>query len=209
MIDYREARPDDVEEIAELMCMAAGAMGEFVLSRLVSGLNFKELMVSALHDESTTFHYGNVLVATMNTSVVGMAHCYPANQHALPGIIQALVPTKRLAILQPIYDSKVQGSYYVNALAVHPRVRRNSIGSTLFQFCEDMAVALGYDCVSAHIWQSDSGVQNALSKLGYCEVEKVAIKPHKLLPLSKKMVLLKSQQLVASDFLEKSMAELT
>jgi ribosomal protein S18 acetylase RimI-like enzyme len=204
MIDYREARSDDIDAIAELMHLAAGGISDFLLSKLVLGLSVTKLIAIALRDDQANFHFSNILVAEMDGKVVGVVHFYPANEHAIPDVMRTFVPKKRLAVFEAFYASKVKDSFYIHAIAVHPKFRNFSIDTDLFKFCKDMAIASGYDYLSAHVWQGNKISLNNLKMAGFVEIEKIAIEPHKLLPYKKGMVLLKSRKLVARKAVETS-----
>ena len=198
-IEYREARADDTNAIAELMEIAAGGLSDFLLTNLILGMNPRELVEAALTDENTPFHFSNIIVAEDAGNVVGAVNFYPANQHGVPDIMRSIVPAKRLAVFEPFYNSKVPDSFYIHALAVSPKYRQSSIAIDLFKFCKEMATTSGYEYMSAHVWADNTSVVNILKMAGFSEVERIHIKPHKLLPYKKGMVLLKSKPLSAQE----------
>ena len=192
-IEYREANSDDTDAIAQLMEIAAGGLSDFLLTDLILGMKPRELIAAALNDENTPFHYSNVIVAEKIQQIIGAVNFYPANDHAVPDIMRSLIPKKRLAIFEPFYASKVPDSFYIHALAVLPEYRLSSIAIDLFKFCREMAITSGHEYMSAHVWADNTSVVNILKTAGFSEVEKIHIKPHKLLPYKKGMVLLKKK----------------
>lgn len=193
-IEYREARADDSDAIAELMEIAAGGLSDFLLTDLILGMNPRKLIEAALSDENTPFHFSNIIVAEKAGKVIGAVNFYPANQHEIPDIMRSIIPEKRLKVFEPFYNSKVPDSFYIHALAVLPEYRQTSVAIDLFKFCKEMAIASNYEHMSAHVWVDNTSVVNILKAAGFSEVEKIHIKPHRLLPYKKGMVLLKSKK---------------
>jgi ribosomal protein S18 acetylase RimI-like enzyme len=92
--------------------------------------------------------------------------------YALPDPYDTELMDECPAVVRPLLEleSKVPGSWYVNAIATHEQFRGRGVASALLSVCEDLAWAASAMSLSL-ILASDNRVARALYlKLGYEEL---------------------------------------
>jgi ribosomal protein S18 acetylase RimI-like enzyme len=194
-VQYRIARTDDLDVLADLMELSSGGIIEFLLDGLFANTPRKEVIKLALGEPESTLYYENYLVAEIDGAVIGAANFYPAHEHGVPEIMRAFIPKERIEHLSSYVNSRVENSLYIHTLSVFPSHRFSAAGLGLFKCCEKIAAEMGCHCLSAHVWKDNLPVVSALKRGGFEEVEEIDVQPHELLPHTGGMVLMRGQEL--------------
>lgn len=193
-IKIRPARLDDIKNIIPLLIKASGGITEFLLEDYAE--NIDDLIEIALLDENTSIFYENIIVAEIDREVKGIANYYPSEHHCVPDVMRALISKTKIDALLPYLTTHVPNSMYIHALAVSSNNDNHFIALCLTKFIEKKARTLEKKCLSAHIWQNNSSIFEALSMSGFIVVENLDIPHHNAFTFNGGMSLLKGPELL-------------
>lgn len=189
-IIIRPAVLSDINEIIPLIKLASGGLTEFLLNDILVDVSEENFIEMALTDENTTFHYSNIMVAESSRMIIGASNYYPAELHGLPDVMHSFIDQDKLNILQPYFTSHIEGSIYINTLAVLPEHRNTTCGLILGKKIEQIAKTQKKRCLSAHVWKGNKALYYAMKMAGFKEIEHLDIS-HPSLTYDGGMALLK------------------
>ena len=187
----RPAKLRDVDAIIPFIKMASGGLSEFLLGDIIADVSPDTFIEMALTDENTTYHYHYMMVAESDHKIIAAANYYPAELHGLPDIMRSFIAKEKLEIIQPYLDSRVDGSMYINTLAVDEAYQNTACGLILGKRIEQVAREKHHWCLSAHVWVENTVLYQNMLKSGFKEVEHVSVE-HPSLQYQGGMVLLRS-----------------
>ncbi|EDZ94209.1 MAG: GNAT family N-acetyltransferase [Limnospira sp. PMC 1291.21] len=177
-VSYRAANPRDVLEIAPLIRLAAGEMMDFLLQPLHQQLTVEQILARMIQSETSVLSYQNIEVAYSHGRIIGMANSYPANADIITEEMKQLFKPDRLAIIEAFDNAKVEGSWFLNILAVKSPYQRQGIGTSLIWRTKQKAWESGFSTLSL-VTQSDNLTAIRLyQKNGFREVKTLVIPPH-------------------------------
>ncbi|BAI88892.1 GNAT family N-acetyltransferase [Arthrospira platensis] len=177
-VSYRAAHPRDVLEIAPLIRLAAGEMMDFLLQPLHQQLTVEQILARMIQSETSVLSSQNIEVAYSHGRIIGMANSYPANLDIITEEMQGLFQPESLAIIQAFNNAKVEGSWFLNILAVKSPYQQQGIGTSLLWRTKQKAWESGYSTLSL-VTQSDNLTAIRLyQKNGFREVQNLVIPPH-------------------------------
>ncbi|TVU53286.1 MAG: GNAT family N-acetyltransferase [Arthrospira sp. PLM2.Bin9] len=177
-VSYRAAHPRDALEIAQLTRLAAGEMMDFLLQPLHQQLTVDEILARMIQSETSVLSYQNIEVAYSHGRIIGMANSYPANLDIITEEMQGLFQPESLAIIQAFNNAKIDGSWFLNILAVKSPYQQQGIGTSLLWRTKQKAWESGYSTLSL-VTQSDNLTAIRLyQKNGFREVQNLVIPPY-------------------------------
>jgi ribosomal protein S18 acetylase RimI-like enzyme len=179
---FRPATPEDAPVIAQLTLLAADGLVDFLFDDLVPHCSNQELLCSMIMSETGEVSYRNVEVAVVNDRVVGMAQTYSAEKHRITEEMRAFFPQERLQLLEDFFNSRVEGSLFLDTLAISPPYQGQGIGSQLIARVQQKARNLGYPSVSLIAWTHNQSAIRLYQRQGFQPVKSIQIEPHPRLP---------------------------
>lgn len=177
-VSYRAANPGDALEITPLIRLAAGEMMDFLLRPLHQQLTVEEILARMIQSETSVLSYQNIEVAYSHGRIIGMANSYPANLDIITEEMKGLFENDSLAIIQAFNNAKINGSWFLNILAVKSPYQQQGIGTSLLWRTKEKAWESGYSTLSL-VTQSDNLTAIRLyQKNGFREFQNIVIPPH-------------------------------
>jgi len=189
-IVYRQASIEDCRRLAELMEIAAGGMLDFLFHDLVPGLAPVDIEARALENSDSHHSFRNAVVAEHLGRIVGMALSFPANEFRITNAMRQFIPAERLDHLNDFFSARVDGSYFLDALAVDVKLQGHGIGSRLIELVKQKAKENGYEDLSLMVFRDNLGARRLYARHGFDVVREVAVERHPRIPHDKGCLLL-------------------
>lgn len=186
----RPAQPTDVSEIVNLTRLAADGLIEFLFDDFTREATLEELLKAGVLAEVGVLSYRNTDVAVCQDQVVGIATSYPASQHQMTAEMKQLFAAERLSILEEFYQSRVEGSWYLDTLGVHPEFQHQGIGTQLLQATKEKAKKQHYQQLSLIVFTDNITALSLYQKQGFQQVKLIQIGNHPQLPQQKSCILM-------------------
>jgi ribosomal protein S18 acetylase RimI-like enzyme len=187
----RSAYPADTPEIIALTVLASGGLIDFLCQDLKIDTTKDELLRAGVLAEQGELSYHNTDVAVCEDQVVGIATSYPASQHCMTAEMQQLFAAERLRVLENFYDSRVEGSWYLNTLAVKPAFQRQGIGTQLLQATQEKAKLRGFEQLSLMVLAHNIDAIRLYQRQGFEPVKLIQLGSHPQLPHQQSCILMK------------------
>jgi len=189
----RSARIDDIQHIVKFVEMASGGITHFLVEDLVEEMTSADLIEMILNDETTPLYYENFLVAEDDGKIVAASNFYSAEEHQLSEIMATFIAEEKLKVIEPYLNSRIPNSLYIHTLSVLPSYRHITVGFNLCRKIEKIAQEKSFGSLSAHVWNGNKLVLNALKLLGFVAIQHLNIPNHPLFEYEGGMVLLKKE----------------
>lgn len=187
----RSAHPADTPEIIALTVLASGGLIDFLCQDLKIDMTRDEVLRAGILAEQGELSYHNTDVAVCEDQVVGIAASYPASQHRMTAEMQQLFSTERLIVLENFYNSRVEGSLYLNTLAVKPTFQRQGIGTQLIQATKEKARLRGFEQLSLMVLVHNIDAIRLYHQQGFESVKSIPLGSHPQLPHNPGCILMK------------------
>lgn len=172
----RQAKPEDAEEAAKLICMA----WEECACVLAGTTNKKEIqrVIKVFYQQpNNLFSYQNVNLAEGENGVAGLILSYPSDYYEqlnklvaekLPSIYQSDTTDFQSKVI-PLFTTKEakSGEYYIDSLAVYPEYRTCGVGSRLMKVAHLKSRKQGIKKTSLIVKTENKVALNLYKKLGY------------------------------------------
>ena len=91
--------------------------------------------------------------------------------------MESFFPPERLAPLRGFYETRIDGSYYVDTFAVGEKFRRRGIGTALLNGALNRARAGGYRSISLIVLAANGGARAFYGKNGFERVREIPLGP--------------------------------
>jgi ribosomal protein S18 acetylase RimI-like enzyme len=104
-----------------------------------------------------------------------MALSYPSDHHRITGGMRDLFPGERLNHLKEFYSSRVEDSWYLDAICVIQTHRRMGIGEHLISLTKKEAVENGYDALSLIAFTDNTLALPLYERTGFQVVRRVPL----------------------------------
>lgn len=179
---YRTGRDADCQTLAELIDIASDGVAKFLCHDLVPGLSLVQLISQELAGDNYPHSYKSAIVAEIENEVIGMALSYPSHFHKITDEMRKFFPKERLEHLKHFYSSRVENSWYLDALAVKPKFRRQGVGSKLIELTKEKAKQNGYDVLSLIVFADNLPAIALYNLQGFEVVKKVELAGNDLIP---------------------------
>lgn len=181
-IRYRQGKKEDSYRIAELdNCASDGAI-DYLFHGLVPGMTPIEIVASGLENDTDPHTFRNAIVAESVGKIIGMSLSFPAYYHAITDELRAFLPADRLEHFREFFSTRVEGSYFLDALCVDEQYRGRGIGSRLIELMREKAQQEGYAVLSLIVFADNISAQRLYRRSGFEIVKNIELKPHTLLP---------------------------
>jgi ribosomal protein S18 acetylase RimI-like enzyme len=190
---YREAEKRDCLKLTELRNIASDGIMEHLLHDLIPGMTPVQVAAYDMEKDKDPHTYRNAIVVTEETDVVGMAFSYPSYYHKITDKMRKFFPADRLEHLNDFFSSRVENSWYLDALGVFQSHRRRGIGERLISLTKKRAVEHGYSVLSL-IARADNELALPLYKrTGFEIVKKIELRPNEFIRHDQGCVLMRCQ----------------
>ncbi|WP_020410555.1 GNAT family N-acetyltransferase [Hahella ganghwensis] len=175
-MEIRKAIKSDVDDLAYLINLAGEGIPEYLWGAMAGpGETALEVGVKRAAREEGGFSYRNARVCTADEVILGMqvSYCQPdpyeiGNLMDYPELVQPLVEL----------ESKVPGSWYLNAIATYEQYRGKGVGRRLMDDVEQQARSHGCTQISLIVASENQVAGELYQRLGYRPVESRAVVPY-------------------------------
>jgi ribosomal protein S18 acetylase RimI-like enzyme len=178
-INFREGRKEDSNRIAELDNVASGGALDFLFHDLIPGMTPVQLVASSLENDHYPHSYRSVVVAEHNNNIVGMSLSFPSRYHAVTDELRSFLPSDRLEHFFDFFSSRIEGSYFLDALCVDEKYRGLGIGTALIKLTAQKARQEGFTALSLIAFADNAKALKLYRKIGLEVVKHIDLKPHK------------------------------
>jgi GNAT superfamily N-acetyltransferase len=181
-ITYRPGRKPDCRRLAELDNIASSGAIEFLFHDLIPGMTPVEIVASELENDRYPYTFRSVIAAAYGPRIVGMALSFPARYHTITDEMRNFFPSDRLEHFKQFFTTRVEGSYYLDALSVDEQFRNQGIGSKLIDLTAARARQEGFSSLSLITFADNASARRLYRKKGFSVVKPIELKPHRLIP---------------------------
>lgn len=173
----RPAKPEFDEGLKFAQYLDQAAEGFF---RVMLGRESESIIASAFIDSGHTLSHENVVFAEVDTKIIGMSSTFSEKQHRMFSDEPLQRAAKRKAIrlkrvrilfapLWRILETIPEGDFYVQGIAIEPKLRGVGIGSLLMNDIENRAKASGSNRLSLDVSAKNDGARRLYKRLGMVE----------------------------------------
>ncbi len=174
---YRTGIQEDCPRLAELMYEASAGVADFLYEGLVPGTTPVEILARGLAADRHPHSYRDMAVAEADGRLVGLALSYPAQRHRITPEMRGFFPAERLEHLRPLYDTRVDGSWYLDTMSVDPDFRRRRVGLGLVERTKEKARENGFDVVSLLVFADNTPAVSLYRRTGFEVVDEAHLGP--------------------------------
>ena len=175
-IQYRAAKREDSEKIAELINIASDGVVDYLFQDLVQGMSPVQVIAHNLENDNYPHSYKSAMVASDGNAIVAMALSYPSAFHKITDEMASFFPADRLKHLQSFYSSRVENTWYVDALCVFESHRRHGIGGKLISLTKEKAVENNFNALSLIVFADNALAIPVYERSGFKVVQKVELR---------------------------------
>ena len=190
-LNYRQGKKDDSQRIAKLDYIASAGAVEYLFHDLVPGLSAIQLLSKGLEKDEYPHTFRSCIVAESDQKIVGMALSYPAEFHCITDELVSFLPADRLERFREFYSSRVEGSYFLDAMSVEEKYRGAGIGKALLERTKVKACSEGYAELSLIVFADNTRAIGLYEHNGFERVKNIELEPHKLIPHEGGCILMK------------------
>jgi ribosomal protein S18 acetylase RimI-like enzyme len=160
-IVIREARYDDAELIAEVVCMAVGYDTSHPLYAVFLNLAQRQ---------NTQYSYRNTLIAEVDGAGAGAIVGYDGAR--LKELREPIFPLleSHLGEIPHIEDETEAGEFYIDSLGVRPAFRGHGIGGALLAAIRDRAFRDGHSCIGLIVDYDNPQAERLYTSSGFRRV---------------------------------------
>ena len=180
-IKYRQGKKEDSNKIAAMIDIASDGIVEYLFHDLVPRISPVEVLADDLENDNYPHTYKSALVACDGYDLVGMALSYPSSYHKITDEIRSFIPTDRLEHLSHFYASRLENSWFLDALCVIESHRRRGIGEKLISLTKKKAIANGYNALSLIVFADNVLARSLYQHTGFEVVQKVELRGNKFI----------------------------
>lgn len=181
-VNYRQGQEKDCQEIAELSYMASDGAVEYLFRDLVPNMTATEVLSNGLKRDVYPHTFRSTIVAECEDKILGMAMSYPAEFHRITSVLREFLPESRLERFTDFYSSKVEGSYFLDAIGVYPENRGSGIGKHLLDETKKKAVVEGYAELSLIVFADNQAAIRFYKNNDFHHVKSIELMRHELMP---------------------------
>lgn len=189
-ITVRFGRAEDVPLVCDYIFKAGGGLFEFLLGDVVPGVDPKRFLRFSVADEDSVIGFSNAVLAELDGEVVGVAVSYAADDYGIPPILETIVPKRRMDQVRELLTSRIEGTWYLNTLAVSDQAQGKGVGRALLEFCAEMGHALSYRRMTLHVWADNPAALSLYENAGFRPVRTIPVQRGNILDHSGGMLLL-------------------
>ncbi len=175
-IKYRPGEKKDCAKLAELINIASDGVVEYLFHGLVPGMTPVQVIAHNHENDKYLHSYKSAIVVTDNNDIVGMALSYPSSYHKISDEMRSFFPAERLEHFSAFYSSRVENTWYLDALCVIESHRRRGIGEKLISLTKEKAVENGYNALSLIVFADNALAIPVYKRAGFEIVQKVELR---------------------------------
>jgi ribosomal protein S18 acetylase RimI-like enzyme len=175
-IKYRYGKKEDSGKIAELINIASDGVVEYLFRDLVPGTTPVQIVAHNLENDNYPHSYKNTIVATDKNDIVGMALSYPSSYHKITDEMRSFFPAVRLERFTHFFSSRIENSWYLDALCVVESHRKRGIGEKLISLTKERAVENGSNALSLIVFADNALAIPFYKRTGFEIVQKVELR---------------------------------
>lgn len=127
-IIFREGRKEDSNRIAELDSIASEGALDFLFHDLIPGMTPVQVVANGLENDHYPHSYRSTIVAEHNNNIIGMSLSFPSKYHAITDELRSFLPADRIGHFKDFFSSRVENSYFLDALCVEGKYRNLGVG---------------------------------------------------------------------------------
>lgn len=189
-VRFRPGQKPDCPKLGELVRLSSGGVVDFLYHDIRPGSSAAETVARSLEQDVYPVTYRNAVVAELCGDIAGMALSYPSSFQGVNPSTASLLPPERLAHMHDFYSARVEGSWYIDALAVFGPFRGQGIGRLLVELSQERAVKQGYQAVSLIVFADNEPAFSLYRSLGFRVVRHVRLEGNEFIPHSEGCLLL-------------------
>ncbi|MFZ1986865.1 MAG: GNAT family N-acetyltransferase, partial [Desulfatitalea sp.] len=175
-LKYRDAEKEDCEKLAEFINIASDGVVEYLFHELVPGMTPVQLVTNNLENDNYPHSYRSAVVAAEKNDVIGMALSYPSSYHKITDEMRNFFPADRIEHFGAFYSSRVENTWFIDALCVNENHRRRGIGAKLLSLSKEKAVENGYNTLSLIVFADNTLAIPVYEHTGFEIVQKVELR---------------------------------
>ncbi len=180
-ISYRPGKKEDSNEIAEMVNIASDGVIEYLFHELVPGLTPVQVLAHGLENDYYPHTYKSSIVACEGNKLVGMALSFPSSFHGITDKMKGFFPPERLAHFNDFYSSRVENTWFLDALCVLKNYQRRSIGKKLISLTKEKAAKNGYKALTLMVFADNELAIPVYECTGFKVVQKVDLQENEFI----------------------------
>ncbi len=106
--------------------------------------------------------------------------------------MQKFFPAERLEHFRNFFSTRVEGSYFLDALCVDEKYQNKGVGSKLIELTKIKAQKEGYNVLSLIVFSDNINAQRLYKNRGFEIVKNIELNSHRLIPHVGGCVLMKT-----------------
>lgn len=178
-LDIRFGTSADTASVADFILAAGSGIFEQLFEGLLPGMTARDVVRVAVADDGSPLNFSNAILIEENDVALGCALCYPAEDYGLPPVVRSMLPNKRLKPLKELFESRLDGTFYINTLVVAEEARGRGIARLLLETVVGVAEESGAEALSLHAWVDNAPAMALYRSFGFEVVGTIAIEPTK------------------------------
>lgn len=155
MFTFRQALPDDADQIAAIVSETSAGVVNHLFGGLIPGLPAEKILAAAFLKGQGSYNTANVILSGTADRITGLLFMYPASEHVVPVLMASLLPSKRLEPVRPILERGIPDSLYINSIWLNEELRGSGLGTSLMVEAASRCRALGFDRISLFCWNDN------------------------------------------------------
>lgn len=180
-IKYRPSEKKDCAKLAELVNIASDGVVEYLFHGLVPGMTPVQVLAHNYENDNYPHSYKSAIVASDKNDIVGMALSYPSSYHKISDEMKSFFPVERLEHFRAFYSSRVENTWFLDALGVIESHRRCGIGEKLISLTKEKAVENGYNALSLIVFADNALALPVYKNTGFEGVQKVELRENEFI----------------------------
>ena len=192
-IKYRPGQKKDCTKLVELVNIASDGVVEYLFHGLVPGMTPVKVMAHNYKSDNYPHTYKSAIVATDKNDIVGMSLSYPSSYHKITDEMRGFFAAERLEHFSAFYSSRVENTWFLDALCVIESHRRRGIGEQLISLTKEKAVENGYNSLSLIVFADNALAIPVYERTGFEIVKKVELQGNEFIKHEDGCLLMKCQ----------------
>jgi len=176
VIKYRSGEKRDCAKIAELINIASGGIIQYLFQDLFPGMTPVQVVAHNLENDNSPYSYRSAVVAEKENDVIGAALSFPSSYHKITDTMRNYFPADKIEHLRQFYASRIEKSWFLDALCVIESHRRQGIGEKLISLTKEKAVENGCRALSLITFADNDLAIPFYKRTGFEIVEKVELR---------------------------------
>ncbi|MGD1854555.1 MAG: GNAT family N-acetyltransferase [Leptolyngbyaceae cyanobacterium] len=180
-LKYRPSEKKDCAKLAELTNIASDGVVEYLFHGLIPEMTPIQVIAHNYENDNYPHSYKSAIVATDNNDIVGMALSYPSSYHKITDEMRSFFPADRLEYFSEFYSSRVENTWFLDALCVVESHRRRGIGEKLISLTKEKAIENGYNTLSLIVFADNTLAIPVYERTGFKIVQKIDLRENEII----------------------------